>query len=93
MPTQQHLPPSRRALAARIAANERWSREDGRAGTEKARRAGPGRIEYWLTKVDPAEQLAPAERQRRAEAAKRAYFSRLSLRAAQAREARRHGAA
>jgi hypothetical protein len=87
------MPPGRsdaeRRLHAQVAANARWSRSDGRAGTAKMRAAGPGHIDYWIAKVDPDCTLRPAERQRRAEAAKRAYYSRLSLRSAQVRRARK----
>ncbi len=83
-----HLTPAERSLHARIAANTRWSREDGRAGTERARAEGPGRSAYWERVVDPEGALTGAERHRRAEAAKRAHFQRMALRSAQARRSR-----
>jgi hypothetical protein len=76
---------SARSLAASIAANTRWSRESGVVGTERARSAGPGRIDYWLAQVDPGGELPHDERLRRAERAKRAHFQRLALASAKAR--------
>ncbi len=75
--------PESRVLVARIAAHERWAREaDRSAATAKARRALLDRFER---EVDPDGTLDPAERAVRAEHARRAFYSRLSLRAAQAR--------
>ncbi len=76
---------SDRMLRARIAACEKWAQTDPVAGTAAARRAGPGQLPYWLDKVDPTGSLPLAERTRRAELAKRAYFQRLALKSAQAR--------
>jgi hypothetical protein len=66
------------------------SRHDTRATTAKAREAFMQRFER---EVDPDFLLPSAERARRAEAARKAYFSRLALRAAQSRAKRRraHG--
>ena len=58
------------------------SRYDSRDLTAPARRAFNDRFE---NEVDPDGTLPPAERQRRAEAAKKAYFTRLALKSAQAR--------
>lgn len=76
---------SRRATRARLAAYTKWSRCDGVDGTEAARAAGPGRLAYWEQKVDPDLTLGPAERRRRAEAARRAHFTRLALVSARTR--------
>jgi hypothetical protein len=70
------------------------SRYDSTELTAPARRAFNDRFEK---QVDPEGTLAPAERQRRAEAAKKAYFTGLALRSAQARrrpksDAKEHGA-
>lgn len=76
-------PPSERALSARMAAHSRWAGcEDPGAATEPARRAALDRFER---QVDPAGTLPPAERARRAEHARRAYFTGLALRSARAR--------
>lgn len=54
----------------------------GKTNTEPARRAFLARFER---QVDPDGTLPPAERSRRAEAAKRAYFARLSMSARNSR--------
>ncbi|MFG3619067.1 hypothetical protein [Nocardia sp. NPDC047654] len=81
---------SERAQAAKIAAHESWARtEDRIARTAPARDAFLDRFER---QVDPEGKLSPAERARRAESKRKAYFLRLALRSAQARR-RRAGAA
>jgi len=62
------------------------SRHDARATTAAARAAALARFER---EVDPTGSLAPAERSRRAEFARKAYFARLALKSARAR--RRNG--
>lgn len=79
------LSPSERTLRSRIAAHERWSRQDPVAGTAKAREAFLDRFER---EVDPDGVLSPAERARRAGHARSAYFARLALASAKARRAR-----
>ena len=72
-----------RSLIARLAAHESWARTaDPSARTEPARRALLDRFER---EVDPDGVLPPAERARRAGHARKAYFTRLALRSAQAR--------
>ena len=72
-----------RSLIARLAAHESWARTiDPSARTEPARRALLDRFER---EVDPDGVLEPAERARRAAHARKAYFTRLALRSAQAR--------
>jgi hypothetical protein len=72
-----------RSLTARLAAHESWARTPGpRARTQPARRALLDRIER---EVDPDGVLPPDERARRAAHARKAYFTRLALRSAQAR--------
>lgn len=74
---------SERALRARIAAYASWSKtHDPSARTQPARAAFTRRFE---AEVDPDRRLPEEERRRRAEAARRAYFTRLALRSAQAR--------
>jgi hypothetical protein len=70
---------------ARIAALERWSREDPREGTKPARR---GFLRRFEIAADPDGVLPPAERQRRAEAALRAHMLRLAAKSAKARAKR-----
>ncbi|MPZ49069.1 MAG: hypothetical protein GEU75_07165 [Dehalococcoidia bacterium] len=71
-----------RTLAARVGAFSLHAKYDSRELTVNARRAFARRFE---DQVDPERQLPEAERQRRAEAAKRAYMARLALKSAEAR--------
>jgi hypothetical protein len=81
--------PEVRSMAARIAANSRWAREFHRAeATAAARRGFRRRFER---EVDPEGVLPPEERARRVENAISAYYTRMALRSAQARRARRAG--
>lgn len=77
------IDPDTRSLVSRIAAHEKWAAcSDRSAATAPARRAFNERFER---QVDPDGLLAPAERARRAEHARKSYFLRLALRSAQAR--------
>ena len=68
---------------ARAASLDRWALEpDPSAATQKARDAFLARFEK---QVDPDGTLDPAERHKRAERAKRAYFLRLAEQSAAAR--------
>lgn len=81
--------PEHRVLVARVAAHSRWAATaDPTAATAPARKAFLDRFER---QVDPEGVLAPAERARRAEHARKAYFTRLALKSSQAR--RKGGAA
>lgn len=73
------------SLAAQIAANSRWSKEDP---TEQGRIMRAGLERRFLDEVDPNRELPEAERARRAENAKKAYYQRLALASAKARKAR-----
>ena len=77
--------PQQRALQARLAAHVKWAHTDAVAGTEKARSAFLNRFER---EVDPDGLLTEVERARRAAHAKKAYFTRLALKSAQARSRR-----
>lgn len=84
------LTPTERSLRGQIAAHESWAKTENRsARTEAARKAALDRFER---EVDPRGELTPAERAKRAEHARKAYFARLALKSAQARR-RRGGAA
>ena len=76
------MTPAERSLRARLAAHCLHAQVDSRDHTEPARRAFMSRFE---NEVDPNRVLSEAERQRRAEQAKKAYFTRLALRSVQAR--------
>lgn len=79
------MTPSERALRARMAAYTLHAKRDARETTAAARAAFLDRFDRM---VDPEGQLPAAERHRRAAAARKAYFTRLALRSAQARRAR-----
>jgi hypothetical protein len=82
--------PADRARIARIAALTRHARCDGREATDAARRAFNAR---WEATVDPLGVLSDAERTRRAEMARRAYFTGLARRSAAARRRTQGGPA
>jgi hypothetical protein len=75
------------ALAGRIGAHVLHSRVDPLAITAAARRASGTKLDaQLLAEIDAASPGLPeAERQRRLQHARRAHFSRLALKAAQAR--------
>lgn len=76
------MTPNDRILRARLAAHALHARVDPVLHTEPARRAFMAR---FVDEVDPDGVLPEAERLRRAEHAKTAYFTRLALQSAQAR--------
>lgn len=69
-----------------MAAYAMHAANDSRATTQRARDTLMTRFER---EVDPEGQLSTAERRRRAEAAKKAYFNGLALKSAKARARRR----
>lgn len=76
------LTPERAALLGRIGAYALHSRHDPKQTTQNGRATFLARFER---EVDPESTLPVAERQRRAEYAKKAYFSRLAMKSAEAR--------
>jgi hypothetical protein len=80
------LSPIERTLRARLAAHSLHSKRDSREITTSGRAAFLARFEL---EVDPDGALDPEERRRRAEHARRAYFTRLALAAVEARRAKR----
>jgi len=82
------LTPTQRTQRARIAALTRWSQEDPKANGERGQ---AGLRAKFVDQVDPNRVLPDAERQRRAEAARRAHMQRLAFRSAKARAARTAG--
>ena len=87
MPQQNSLTPTERTIRAQIAAHESWAHtEDRPARTANARKA---MLDKFESQVDPDGTLAPAERAKRAEHARKAHFKRLALKSAQARRRRR----
>ncbi|CAM3074152.1 hypothetical protein [Mycobacterium intermedium] len=83
------LTPSELTMRGQIAAHESWAKTSDRpARTAAARKAALDRFER---EVDPNGELPPAERAKRAENARKAYFKRLALKSAQARKRRAAG--
>jgi hypothetical protein len=87
---EQGLSPAERSLRARLAAHSMHARHDPQETTTAARAAFLARFE---AEVDPDGILSPEERRRRAEHARRAYFTRLALASAKARRGNRSGGA
>ena len=80
------LTPAERSLRARAAAYRLHSLYDSRQLTANARAAFELR---FARQVDPDGVLPEAERQRRAECARKAYYSALAAKSARARRNRR----
>lgn len=76
------MTPEEAALRGRIGAYVKHSRHDPKESTKKARASFLARFER---EVDPDNVLPLPERRRRAEMARKAYFTRLALKSAQAR--------
>ncbi len=76
------LTAEQRILRARLAAYRLHATHDPKETTRSARAAFASRFER---EVDPEGVLDPAERARRAEAARKAHFTRLALRSSRAR--------
>lgn len=85
---EQKLTPAGRSTHSRVANYARWAKADPVAGTQKAREAF---LSHFERQVDPEGHLDPAERSRRAESARSAYFTKLVLQRHKA-AARRRGA-
>lgn len=78
--TESH---AERAMRGRLGAHTRWAKEiDRTAATAPARRA---LLERFEREVDPDGTLDPAERQKRAESARKAFYTRMALKSAQSR--------
>jgi hypothetical protein len=77
------------AARGRIGAYRLHATHDPRVTTAKARATFLARFER---EVDPDGVLPEEERQRRADSARKAYFSRLAYKSAKARRARKGGA-
>lgn len=76
------MTPEQRSLRARMAAYSLHAQRDSRELTRAAREAFLGR---FLDEVDPDRSLPEPERLRRAQAARKAYFTKLALKSSQAR--------
>ena len=69
-----------------MAAHARWSKNDPVEGTSAARAKF---LERFVDEVDPERELPEKERLRRAESARRAYFTKLALKSSRARADRK----
>jgi hypothetical protein len=78
--------PAEMALRGRIGAYRLHATHDPKETTAKARQSFLARFE---AEVDPEGILPEAERLRRAEAARKAYFSQLAYKSARARRSRK----
>lgn len=76
------MTPEQRSQRARLAALSRWANENPAAN---AARGQAGLLAKFEREVDPDGVLAPTERTRRAEAARRAHMVRLSFRSSRNR--------
>jgi hypothetical protein len=83
---RESLTPSERVMRARMAAYMLHARYDPRETTKAARVAFNQR---FLDQVDPDRRLPDHERHRRADAARRAYFTRLAYLSARKRRSGR----
>jgi hypothetical protein len=79
------ITPIERRLRAQQAANTRWSREDP---TEQGRKMRAGLDQKFLNEVDPDRTLPEAERARRAENARKAFYQSLARASVKARRER-----
>ncbi len=79
------LTPEQRVLRARAAAYTKHAKHDARESTLAAREAFRRR---FVDEVDPDRTLAQDDRERRVEAARRAYFVRLAYLSSKARSKR-----
>ncbi|WP_445160798.1 hypothetical protein ACTXG5_21960 [Mycobacterium sp. Dal123C01] len=76
------------------AVHTQWAKETNRtARTAAARGNSPSSLRYHEKQIDPDGLLLPAERRKRAESARKAYFADLALRSAKARRRKAGGAA
>jgi hypothetical protein len=82
---KSELSPAERSLIARAAAYRLHSLYDSRDLTANARAAFADR---FVRQVDPDRLLPEAERQRRAECARKAYYTALAAKSARARRAK-----
>lgn len=79
--------PAERRLMGSAASHKSWAHTpDRQARTAPARRAF---LERFERQVDPDGNLPPAERAKRAENARKAYFQTLALKSARARRHRK----
>lgn len=81
----QRMTPTERSMRARVAAYRMHATHDPRETTSKARSTF---MRSFEKAVDPMGCLTVQERQRRADAARKAHFTALALKSARSRRAR-----
>ena len=79
------LTPEQRKMRATIAALARWKNEDP---AEAAFRGQQGLVAKFEREVDPDNVLSPAERRRRAIAARREHMTRMAFKSSKSRKAK-----
>jgi hypothetical protein len=85
--SREPLTPEQRVMRSRLAAHRSWANtSDPAARTAPARKAALDRFER---QVDPDGVLPEAERARRAEYARKAYFTELAFKSSRARQRRK----
>lgn len=77
----------RHQTAGRIGAHRRWAMTDDRSAATQAARDGLYR--RFEDEVDPDRVLQPEERAKRVESARRAYYTRIAMKSAAARRAKK----
>jgi hypothetical protein len=88
MRSSGELTPEQRVLRARVGAYAMHAKHDARETTARGRAAFLARFDRV---VDPDGLLSQEERSRRADAARRAYFTKLALASSRARGAQAAG--
>ena len=86
-----HSDPTRRSQIASLAAHTSWARTPHRA--ERMAPANRAREARWEREVDPDGVMDPPDRAKAAEAARAAYYRRLSMAGVEARRAKSNRAA
>jgi hypothetical protein len=84
------MSPSERRLRSRLASHVSWANTED--PTERTKPARDAFMDRFHRSVDPDGLLSPAERDRRAEHARKAYFAELALKSAKARRLRSQAA-
>lgn len=86
------LTPNQRSTRARIGAHSLHSKYDSKKITQAARIARTAAIDARiLAEIDPHGELPEAERERRLEHGRKAYFAKLALASARARQRKAEG--
>jgi hypothetical protein len=85
----KNLTPSQRQTRSRHGSHKSWANT-----VDRTARTAPGRaglLRKFEDQVDPDRTLTPEDRAKRAESARKAYYTRLSMLAVKARQRQRAG--